>query len=121
MARDRIITWNQKAGNRPSAARITKAVKAFFGSGGPKVETDSDRLYIATSKEHWIEVALTPGVVDVITRLADSSTNQTAHRLAKTLAKTFNGDYEDPAFPDQLVDLDDDDILDGDEDDGGFV
>jgi hypothetical protein len=116
MAQDRIITWNQKAGRRPSANRITAAVKAFFGPRGPRVETDADRLYIAYSKDHWIEVALTPGEIDVITRQVDAKTRDKANDLARHLAKQFNGDYDDPIH-DQVWLVDDDDMMD----DGGFV
>lgn len=108
MARDRIITWNQKAGRRPGAKQVEKAVKEFFGPRGPSVETDSDRLYIATSKDHWIEVALDSGVVDVITRQANAQTNAIADRLTMALAKRFKGDFEDPSFPDQILSDEDD-------------
>jgi hypothetical protein len=116
MATDRIITWNKKAGRRPTAKRVTAAVKAFFGPRGPSVETDADRLYIATSQEHWIEVALTPGVLDVITRQADPDTRDKANDLTRYLARTFNGEYENEHEAGAKL-FDDTDMTD----DGGFV
>ena len=94
MSRDLIIEWG-RGKRRPSTKAITKTVKAFFGPRGPLVETDSDRIYIAVSKEHWIEVVVTEGVVSVVTRKVDRTTNQTAMVLAKHIAKAHGGTVND--------------------------
>ena len=100
MQQDRIISWSKAKGRkRPTARTLTKTVREFFGPRGPKVETDSDRLYIATSDKHWIEVELDVGTVNVITRDADAATFTMANDLAAQIARTYRGGYESPSEP----------------------
>lgn len=94
MQKDRIITWNNGAKKRPSATTLTKSVRTFFGKHNPRIETDADRLYIAASAAHWIELELTPGEVNVITRKAPPGIESTAELLAETLAKLHKGEYK---------------------------
>jgi len=105
MQQDRIITWSKSKGRRrPIANTLTKSVREFFGPRGPTVETDNDRLYIATSAKHWIEVELDVGTVNVITRNADADTFTMANDLAAHIARTYRGGYKAPPEPKMVRD-----------------
>lgn len=97
MTKERPITWSMRQGRRrPIAKTLTNTVRNFFGKSGPRVETDSDRLYIAASKNHWIEVELSPETVSVVTRNVDSAIDKTADRLAEYIARIHRGEYSPP-------------------------
>jgi len=114
----RVVTWNNRSGRRPHAKSLERVVKEFFGPRGPKVETDPDRLYIMVSRDHWIEVVLDSGTVDVVTRNVGSVVDILADRLAVTISTRFNGDLEKPIprrrvveDPNALPDYDDEDFV----------
>lgn len=89
---DRIITWG-KGKKRPISRTLTKTVKEFFGNSCPRIESDADRLYIASSKQHWIEVVMDVGTVNVITRSVDEPTFTLANNLTAAIARKHKGDY----------------------------
>jgi hypothetical protein len=91
MSKERIITWGRNK-RRPSAINATKTVAAFFA--GKQIETDADRIYIAYSKEHWIEVVMEEGQILVVTRSVNQETSSRAEALSWTLASAHGGEYK---------------------------
>jgi hypothetical protein len=95
---DRVISW-PRGKKRPISRTLTKTVKAFFGNSIPRIESDVDRLYIASSKQHWIEVVMDVGTVNVITRNVDALTFTTANNLAAKISRVHKGEYTQIAEP----------------------
>lgn len=95
---DRIITWG-KGKKRPISRTLTQTVKDFFGNNCPRIESDADRLYIASSKQHWIEVIMDVGTVNVVTRNVDAPTFTIANNLTARIARTHKGEYKPIAEP----------------------
>lgn len=104
MINERVVTWGHGK-KRPSTANATKTIQGQFA--GIRIETDADRIYIAYTKDHWIEVVMTEGMVSVITRNVDRNTEGQAERLAWTLAAAHGGEYK-PVDDDELPEDDDD-------------
>ena len=101
---ERVITWG-KGKRRPSAINATKTVKGqLFGK---QIETDADRIYIAYSEKHWIEVIMVEGSISVVTREVDRETEIQAERLAWALCRAHGGDYTPPDENEEDLDADD--------------
>lgn len=100
MTQNREITWDASLGRkRPIAKSLTKTIKAHFGNPAPRIITDPDRIYIAASPKHWIEVVLEVGKVIVVTRNVDATVYKVADDLASRIARRYTGSYTAPPEP----------------------
>jgi hypothetical protein len=114
MAIDRFVNWKKKG---PSLARVKAVLRDYLGEGAVKITADEHRITAllvgkpsypfksikAYSKyreatevhdERWIEVYVTKGNIDVITRMTDEYTNVVAEGFAVLAARFWNGERE---------------------------
>jgi hypothetical protein len=101
---ERVITW-EHGKRRPSAANATKTMRGQFPD--KRIETDADRIYLAYSEKHWIEVVMGEGGISVVTRNVNHETETQAERLTWALTKAHGGEYV-PIDEDELPENDDD-------------
>lgn len=100
MTQSREITWDASLGRkRPIAKSLTKTIKMHFGGTCPRIITDPDRIYIAATERHWIEVVLDVGKVTVVTRNVDATVYKVADDLAARIARRHTGKYTAPPEP----------------------
>ena len=88
----RPVVW-KKGKKRPSAKLITKLVRGVVPAG-TLIETDVDHIYVAASLDHWIELEIFPGRVDVVTRQASVDVDVLAGKIHQECLRRFRDKIE---------------------------